>query len=104
MSNQTRELTLPVSGMTCASCVGHVEKALNSVPGVSQVVVNLGTEKASFVYDPDVASLNDFRKAVDDVGYSITTTETVLDIKGMTCASCVAHVEKALKELPGVID
>jgi len=51
-SNEFLALTLPVDGMTCASCVGHVEKALAELPGVSQVVVNLGTNKASLNYNP----------------------------------------------------
>jgi len=45
--NNPLALTLPVEGMTCASCVGHVEKALTELPGVSDVVVNLGTNKAN---------------------------------------------------------
>lgn len=51
MENQQR-ISIPVSGMSCASCVGHVEKALTALPGVTDVVVNLGTNHASLSYDP----------------------------------------------------
>ena len=88
--------------MTCASCVSHVESALEELPGVSQVVVNLGMGKASLVYNPQQVKLADMRLAVEDVGYVIPAAELTLDIRGMTCASCVAHVEGALKELNGV--
>jgi P-type Cu+ transporter len=98
------ELSLPIRGMTCASCVSHVEGALKELPGVSQVVVNLGTNKANLLYDPQRASLADMQRAVDGVGYAVTTAELTLDVRGMTCASCVDHVEGALKELRGVQD
>ncbi len=102
MTDTTQSINLPISGMSCASCVSHVEGALKEVPGVSQVVVNLGTNKASLVYDPQRARLADMKRAVEDVGYGIPTSEITLDVGGMTCASCVAHVEGALKELTGV--
>jgi Cu+-exporting ATPase len=102
MSKTLSEVSLPISGMSCASCVSHVEGALKELPGVSTVLVNLATNKANLTYDPQLASLEDMRRAVDDVGYAIANTEITLDIRGMTCASCVAHVEGALKELQGV--
>src|SRR3989304_4206505 len=104
MTQALSDLTLPISGMTCASCVSHVEGALKELPGTSNVVVNLGTNKANLFYDPQRVKLDDMRRAVEDVGYAITTAELTLDVRGMTCASCVDHVEGALKELPGVQD
>lgn len=105
MSNQSEaQLSLPIVGMSCASCVSHVEKALRELPGVSNIVVNLATGKASVVYDPQQVGLADFQRAVDHVGYTVAVSELTLDVRGMTCASCVAHVEGALKELPGVLD
>jgi Cu+-exporting ATPase len=96
------DLSLPISGMSCASCVSHVEDALKELPGVSNVVVNLATNKANLSYDPKQVKLQDLQRAVDDVGYAVTTAELTLDVRGMTCASCMDHVETALKELPGV--
>jgi Cu+-exporting ATPase len=88
--------------MTCASCVAHVEGALKELPSVENVVVNLGTNKASLSYDPVRVSLTDMIRAVDDVGYLVPAADITLAVRGMTCASCVAHVEGALKELEGV--
>ena len=102
MTEALSELTLPISGMTCASCVSHVEGALKELPGVSNVTVNLATNKASLSYDPQRVKLDDMRRAVDDVGYAVATAELTFDVSGMTCASCVDHVEGALKELRGV--
>src|SRR3989304_2580674 len=95
-------LTLPISGMTCASCVSHVEGALNELPGVSNVVVNLGTNKASLAYEPQLVNVSDLQRAIEEAGYAVPAAEISLDVRGMTCASCVAHVESALTELTGV--
>ncbi|MHB0965665.1 MAG: heavy metal translocating P-type ATPase [Bellilinea sp.] len=97
-----RSISFPVQGMTCASCVSHVENALMELPGVSDVVVNLGTNKASLNFDPTLASITDFQHAISDAGYTVPTQEMNLHVSGMTCASCVDHVERALNELPGV--
>ncbi|MBN1484693.1 MAG: copper-translocating P-type ATPase [Chloroflexia bacterium] len=99
-----QELTLPVEGMTCASCVAHVEKALGAVEGVDKVAVNLATERATLDYDPTRVSLSQFVRTVQDSGYDVSQETVVLPVSGMTCASCVAHVEKALTETPGVLD
>ncbi len=102
MIKNISELTLPINGMTCASCVSHVEDALKELPGTSNVVVNLATNKANLSYDPNRIKLDDMRRAVEDVGYIVATAEMTLDVSGMTCASCVDHVESALRELDGV--
>src|SRR3989337_1779230 len=86
MNESTSNLTLPISGMTCASCVSHVEGALKELPGVDHVIVNLATNKANLVYDPKQAGLADMQRAIEDVGYSVPTTELTLDVRGMTCA------------------
>ncbi len=103
-TNQDKRITLPVSGMTCASCVAHVEGALKGVPGVAGVSVNLGTEKATVELADGQVPLERLREAVAHAGYSVPTSKTTLNIGGMTCASCVAHVEGALKGVPGVVD
>lgn len=95
-------LSLSIGGMTCASCAANVEKALKSVAGVSDVVVNLGTEKAMVKYDASKATLGAMKKAVDDVGYQALLNTANLNVTGMTCASCVEHVQKAVTDLPGV--
>ncbi len=93
-------LMLDIEGMTCASCVGRVERALKAVPGVTSATVNLATERAEIV-GPELVRAQ-LVKAVEDVGYDVTSPPHDLEIEGMTCASCVARVEKALKAVPGV--
>jgi Cu+-exporting ATPase len=95
------EHRLHVTGMTCASCVAHVEKALSKVPGVSQASVNLATEAALVKAAPEVTDLA-LAEAVRGAGYGVATEEVDLAIGGMTCASCVTRVEKALAQVPGV--
>jgi P-type Cu+ transporter len=102
MTAVTRSLSLPIQGMSCASCVSHVEGALKELPGTTDVVVNLGTNKANLTYDPAQTTLADMLRAVDDVGYAVAKAELTLQVSGMTCASCVSHVEGALTELDGV--
>src|SRR5512143_1632430 len=97
-------ITLPISGMTCASCVSHVETALKEVPGVAKTTVNLATEKATVQLADSQVTISQLVAAVQDSGYDVPTETAMLTIKGMTCASCVAHVEGALKELPGMTE
>jgi len=97
------EVALRIEGMTCASCVGHVEKALKAVPGVAEASVNLATERAQVSLTAPVGS-DALARAVEKAGYRVAETTTELAVHGMTCASCVGHVEKALKAVPGVID
>ena len=97
----TAILDLPILGMTCASCVGRVEKALKAVPGVQDVTVNIATERASVVAASSVAA-STLAAAVQKAGYSVAEESVELSVGGMTCASCVGRVEKALKAVPGV--
>jgi Cu+-exporting ATPase len=98
-----REWTFPVEGMTCASCVGRVEKALRRVPGVVDASVNLATESATVVAASDTPR-QALIKAVEDAGYGVPREQVGLAIEGMTCASCVGRVEKALCAVPGVLN
>ncbi|QXH36406.1 heavy metal translocating P-type ATPase [Pseudomonas muyukensis] len=91
---------LPIAGMTCASCAGRVERALRKVTGTEHVSVNLATEQARVQAPAD--SLPALVDAVRDAGYSVPTRTLELQIGGMTCASCVGRVERALRKLPGV--
>ncbi|HKT65375.1 MAG TPA: heavy metal translocating P-type ATPase [Burkholderia sp.] len=111
-------IELDIDGMTCASCVSRVEKALAKVPGVTRATVNLATERATVGAAADV-SASQLADAVRQAGYGATpiASDTAvapapsappaaagieLDIDGMTCASCVSRVEKALAKVPGV--
>ncbi len=100
--NDACELKLGVGGMTCAACVAHVEKALKQTPGVLDARVNLVGERADLTLAPG-ADLGEIAARVKQAGYEPRMTHIEIGVGGMTCASCVAHVEKALKAVPGVI-
>ena len=97
---EAEKFVLDVEGMTCASCVGRVERALKAVPGVQSASVNLATERAEVTGAAVDRAL--LVKAVEDAGYDVTSRPVDLQIEGMTCASCVARVERALKTVSGV--
>ncbi|MBP1872751.1 Cu+-exporting ATPase [Ensifer adhaerens] len=94
--------SIPVEGMTCASCVARVEKAIRAVPGVTSASVNLATERADVRFDATTKAA-DIVKAIENSGYGAAEESIELAIEGMTCASCVARIEKALKAVPGVM-
>ncbi|MGQ3213767.1 MAG: heavy metal translocating P-type ATPase [Shinella sp.] len=99
--------TLPVptdfgiEGMSCASCVVRVEKAIAAVPGVASATVNLATERATITYN-EVVPTEAVLQAIEKAGYEPKLETRELGVEGMTCASCVSRVEKALKSVPGV--
>jgi len=96
-------LRLDVDGMTCASCSARVERALRKLPGVQSASVNLATNQAEVAYDPQTASPQAIADAVSAAGYTPLVAEATLDVDGMTCASCVGRVERALRRQPGVL-
>ena len=96
--------TLAVEGMTCAACVGRVERALRAVPGVAQATVNLATERATVQFDPAQTSPLALAEAVDQAGYGVRTESVDLAVTGMTCAACVGRVERALQGADGVVE
>jgi Cu+-exporting ATPase len=98
--SESTTFDLPIAGMTCASCAGRVERALSKVIGASAVSVNLATEQARVQAPRD--SLPALMDAVQQAGYSVVQQNLELSIDGMTCASCVGRVERALAKVPGV--
>ncbi|MGC6388882.1 heavy metal translocating P-type ATPase [Ewingella sp. S1.OA.A_B6] len=96
-------LSLPVEGMSCASCVGRVERALKAVPGVQSAAVNLATERADVTFSGRADPLSVVR-AIEGAGYVVSEETTELAIEDMSCASCVGRVEKALAQIPGVLE
>jgi Au+-exporting ATPase len=96
-----QKLTIPVVGMTCASCVGRVEKALTRVEGVTAAHVNLATERADIALHGPV-DRRALVAAIEDAGYEVPAARHELAVEGMTCASCVARVERAMASVPGV--
>ncbi|HOJ95933.1 MAG TPA: heavy metal translocating P-type ATPase [Methanospirillum sp.] len=98
-----KEIELQITGMHCATCALTVEKSLSSTPGVLASSVNLATGKARVSYDPSYASLSDMTKAVEKSGFKVALEKVVVRVGGMTCASCVQTVTRALTALDGVV-
>jgi P-type Cu+ transporter len=98
------EVTLPVSGMTCAACVRKVEKALSRLPGVAEANVNLSAGKAGVTYDSNQVALHQMEQAITEIGYAVPAARLDLLVLGMTPGHCDLMIERALRQLPGVRD
>ncbi|SFQ79880.1 Au+-exporting ATPase [Halopseudomonas formosensis] len=98
---QSASLSLPIEGMTCASCVRRVEKALAGVEGVESVAVNLATERAD-IRAAAALDTTALVQAVEKAGYRVPAATTELAVRNMSCASCVGRVERVLRAVPGV--
>jgi len=98
--------TYGITGMTCAACAAHVQKAVQKTEGVISGDVNLATEKLTVRFDEYKTGFNALQKAVEDAGYSLyefsDATNEELMITGMSCASCAAAIERTVKKLDGV--
>jgi Au+-exporting ATPase len=103
LSDAIQNISLPIQGMTCASCVRRVEASLTKVPGVESVSVNLTTKRAT-IHVTEEVNRTALIEAVRKVGYEVPTSKIELNVIGMTCASCVGRVEKALRSVPGVLE
>jgi Cu+-exporting ATPase len=99
-----RHLTLPVKGMTCASCASRIEKKVGELDGVDQAGVNFGSESITVDFDPDRTSSDLIIQTIEKIGFSVPTVKATFPVEGMTCASCVSRVEKKLRSLEGVTD
>lgn len=99
---QTISLEIPIKGMTCASCVARVEKAIKAVSGVTAVAINLAAERAH-ISTETADNLSEIANAIRSAGYEPEERALELAISGMTCASCVGRVERALLAVPGVV-
>ncbi|WP_312602833.1 heavy metal translocating P-type ATPase [Acinetobacter schindleri] len=97
------QTTVQIEGMTCASCVARVEKALKKIEGVVSAHVNLSTEKASISADHVIPCAEIIQK-IERAGFKVVQQKFELDIEGMSCASCTARIEKALKKIPEVLE
>ena len=94
---------LPVGGLSCASCVGRATRAIEAVPGVTGATVNLATGRATVALS-DPSAIVGVARALESAGYPVPDAITELRVEGMSCASCVGRIEKALLAVPGVRD
>src|SRR5262245_61377005 len=100
-----KQITMPVVGMTCANCVATVERSAKKVEGVSQAVVNFGTERVTVSYDPAKTSLQPVIDRIARAGYEVPVATLELPITGMNCANCANTIERTLnKKLPGILE
>ena len=95
-------VVINVGGMTCATCATKVEKALREMPGVEGAAVNLASEKATISFNGGETDIDNIVNAIEDLGYQARLHKAVYAVEGMTCASCVSRVEKALSGVEGV--
>lgn len=94
---------IPITGMTCTNCAATIEKGLAETEGIENASVNFASEKATIEYDPTKVDLTKIKGTISELGYGIATRKSIFPVGGMTCAACVARVEEALKEVPGVV-
>ncbi|WP_019119584.1 heavy metal translocating P-type ATPase [Brevibacillus massiliensis] len=102
VSNEMKQTTLQLTGMTCAACAIKIEKALNRMEGVEQANVNFAMERATVVYDPKKVDVGQMEQRIQKLGYDTAKESVDLQLVGMTCAACAMRIEKGLGKLPGV--
>ena len=101
---EVKQITLPITGMTCAHCVVTIERNLKKLHGLQTAVVNLSSERGTIEYDPSALSLRDIVTRVESVGYGIATGEAELAIKRLSDDNDASRLEKSLAKLDGVLD
>ncbi|HDH04237.1 MAG TPA: heavy metal translocating P-type ATPase [Nitrospirae bacterium] len=99
----SKRIDIPITGMTCASCASRIQNALSEINGVESAAVNFAAERATVFYNPSVTAVDNLIKTIKDRGYGVSISMVTIPIKGMTCASCVNKVQKALASLNGVL-
>ncbi|MEQ1803651.1 MAG: heavy metal translocating P-type ATPase [Gammaproteobacteria bacterium] len=97
-------MDLPVRGMTCGACATRLEKALGLVPGIGAATVNFAVERADVTYDPATLAVPAIADAIVKAGFEVPTETFSFPIEGMTCSACSTRVEKALRQVPGVVE
>ena len=102
--SETKQITLPITGMTCANCVATVERNLKKESGVQAAVVNLSSERATVEFDPSLTGLDEVIGRVQRAGYGVATGEADLLIQRMSDDNDARRLEKALAGLEGVLE
>jgi Cu+-exporting ATPase len=102
--SEMKQLTLPITGMTCANCVATVERGLKKQEGVQAAVVNLSSERATVTFDPAEVGLPDLITRVTRAGYGVATGEADLVIKRLADDNDARRLERSLAKLEGVLD
>jgi Cu+-exporting ATPase len=99
-----RNVTLPVTGMTCANCALNIQRNLKKLKGVKEANVNFATERASVSFDQEQVKIGDLADKIHDAGYGVAMASVEIPVTGMTCANCAMTIERALsKKVSGVL-
>ena len=99
-----KNVTVPVTGMTCANCALNIERNVKKLPGVKEANVNFATEQAAISFDSDETQIRDVIGKIHDAGYGVPKATVEFPVTGMTCANCAMTIERALKKkVPGVL-
>ncbi|MEG9298089.1 heavy metal translocating P-type ATPase [Mangrovibacillus sp. Mu-81] len=102
MTENSKELNMQITGMTCAACARRIEKGLTKLEGVKKATVNLALEKATVAFDSKNVNESEIQEKIKDLGFDLVTEKVELSISGMTCAACSTRIEKGLNKLDGV--
>ncbi len=102
MPRQT--VTIPVTGMTCASCAMNIERNLKKIPDINEVAVNFASEETMISFDTDKLKIQDIIEKIQKSGYGVVSSKAEFPVTGMTCANCAMNIERILnKKVPGVL-
>ncbi len=98
-------VTLPITGMSCANCALNIERVMKKVTGVTDARVNFATEQAAVSYDPEQVEMEKLLEKIRDAGYGVAKSTVDIPVTGMTCANCAMTIERTLKKkVPGVMN
>jgi Cu+-exporting ATPase len=100
--SDSRQIVLPVTGMTCANCVATIERNLKKENGVQSALVNLSSERATVEFDPALVGLNTLIGRVERAGYGIATGEADLHVRGMSDDNDARRLQKTIEKIDGV--
>ena len=99
-----KNITIPVTGMTCANCALNIERGIKKLSGITEANVNFATEQASVSFDSDEIQIRDVVEKIHDAGYGVPKATVEFPVTGMTCANCALTIERTLKKrVPGVV-
>jgi P-type Cu+ transporter len=101
---ETKQVTLPITGMTCANCVASVERNLKKEKGVQAAIVNLSSERAAVEFNPELTGLDELVARVQRAGYGVATGEADLLIRRLSDDNDARRLEKSLTAMEGVLE
>ncbi|MFC1868482.1 copper ion binding protein, partial [Thermodesulfobacteriota bacterium] len=99
-----KNITLPITGMSCANCATNIERNVKKLPGILEANVNFASEQASISFDTEKIQLDDLAEKIKEAGYGLALASVEFPVTGMSCANCAMTIERTLKKkVPGVM-